>query len=68
MEAAKDVELKPPSGVNWWSYFMNVGKISPVPKDLPFGKIPEGVIMIVMIYLLSLLPRRQILATMTTTL
>jgi len=42
--AAKDVKLKPPTGVNWWSYLTNVGRISPVPKDLPFGKIPEGVL------------------------
>jgi len=40
-EAAKS--MKPPKGFNWWSYFANVGKISPVPKDLPFGQIPEGV-------------------------
>jgi len=35
--------LRPPEGVNWLSYFLNVGKISPVPKDLPFGQFPEGV-------------------------
>lgn len=35
--------LPPPNGVDWWKYATNVMKISPVPKDLPFGQIPEGV-------------------------
>jgi len=28
----------------WWKYASNVMKISPVPKDMKFGEIPEGVL------------------------
>mmetsp|Transcript_11160 Transcript_11160/g.17124 ORF Transcript_11160/g.17124 Transcript_11160/m.17124 type:complete len:127 (-) Transcript_11160:208-588(-) len=28
----------------WKNYFFNVMKISPVPKDMKFGEIPEGVL------------------------
>lgn len=28
----------------WWDYFTSVGKISPIPKDMKFGDIPEGVL------------------------
>jgi len=35
-------QLKPPK-VDWWKYFKSVSKLSPIPKDLPFGQIPEGV-------------------------
>jgi hypothetical protein len=28
----------------WWNYFTSVGKISPIPKDMKFGEIPEGVL------------------------
>ena len=37
------IELKPPQGVDWMKYLFNVGKLSPIPKDLKFGQIPEGV-------------------------
>mmetsp|Transcript_17852 Transcript_17852/g.53104 ORF Transcript_17852/g.53104 Transcript_17852/m.53104 type:complete len:136 (+) Transcript_17852:628-1035(+) len=28
----------------WWRYLTNVASLSPVPKDLKFGEIPEGVL------------------------
>jgi len=28
----------------WWKYFTNVMKISPVPDDMKFGEVPEGVL------------------------
>lgn len=28
----------------WWKYFSNVMKLSPVPKDMKFGEVPEGVL------------------------
>lgn len=28
----------------WWNYMTNVSKLSPVPKDMKFGEIPEGVL------------------------
>lgn len=40
-EAAKG--MKAPAGFDWWKYAKNVVKLSPVPKDLKFGQIPEGV-------------------------
>jgi hypothetical protein len=42
-EVAKQVKMSAPS-VNWWNYFTNVGKLSPIPKDMSFGEIPEGVL------------------------
>ena len=42
-EAAKD--MKPPGFTTgqWWTYLTSVMKLSPVPKDMKFGEIPEGV-------------------------
>lgn len=28
----------------WFNYALSLGKVSPIPKDIPFGKIPEGVL------------------------
>jgi len=28
----------------WWNYLTSVGKVSPIPKDMKFGEIPEGVL------------------------
>lgn len=28
----------------WWKYLTNVMKVSPIPKDMKFGDIPEGVL------------------------
>lgn len=28
----------------WWKYFTNVMKISPIPDDMKFGEVPEGVL------------------------
>lgn len=28
----------------WWKYLTNVGKVSPIPKDIKLGEIPEGVL------------------------
>lgn len=47
-EAAKEAMnnmVAPDLGLSgWWNYFTNVMKISPVPKDMKFGEIPEGVL------------------------
>ena len=32
------------SAGEWWSYMSSVMKVSPVPKDMKFGEIPEGVL------------------------
>lgn len=42
----KDVKLAAPglSFKQWMGYFGNVGKLSPIPKDMKFGQIPEGVL------------------------
>ena len=35
---------KPDLGLKkWMSYLKNVSKLAPIPKDLKFGQIPEGV-------------------------
>jgi len=28
----------------WLGYFSAVGKVSPIPKDMKFGEVPEGVL------------------------
>jgi len=28
----------------WWSYLSNVMSLSPVPKDIKFGEVPQGVL------------------------
>ena len=28
----------------WFNYFSSVGKVSPIPKDMKFGEVPEGVL------------------------
>lgn len=45
-EAAKQVKMSAPElGFGeWMSYFSIVGKISPIPKDMKFGEVPEGVL------------------------
>jgi|NOAtaT_6_FD_contig_81_1461354_length_1088_multi_9_in_0_out_0_1 hypothetical protein len=46
-EVAKQVKLSSPSigGLKaWWNYFANLNSLSPVPKGLQFGQIPEGVL------------------------
>lgn len=44
----KDVKMTAPDmpgGVGgWWKYITNVGKLSPIPNDMKFGDIPEGVL------------------------
>lgn len=45
-EAAKDAKLVAPnlSMGDWFKYTTNVMALSPVPKDMKFGEIPEGVL------------------------
>mmetsp|Transcript_6022 Transcript_6022/g.13656 ORF Transcript_6022/g.13656 Transcript_6022/m.13656 type:complete len:114 (-) Transcript_6022:250-591(-) len=45
-EAVKSVKMTAPDlGFGeWMSYFSIVGKISPIPKDMKFGEIPQGVL------------------------
>lgn len=40
------IDLKVPqlSGSAWWKYLLNVASLSPVPKNLKFGEIPQGVL------------------------
>ena len=46
-EVVKEVKMTAPdlggfSGA--WKYMKHVGKISPIPKDMKFGQVPEGVL------------------------
>lgn len=45
-DTIKDVKMSAPelSFKQWMSYFGNVMKVSPVPKDMKFGDVPEGVL------------------------
>lgn len=45
-ETAKQVKLEAPDlGIKgWMGYFGTVGKVSPIPKNMKFGEIPEGVL------------------------
>jgi hypothetical protein len=45
-DVIKDVKMTAPelSWKQWMGYFGNVGKISPIPKDMKFGQVPEGVL------------------------
>jgi hypothetical protein len=46
-EVAKQVKLSAPSIGSlkvWWDYFRNLNTLSPVPKGLQWGQIPEGVL------------------------
>lgn len=40
------VDLKVPqlNGSAWWKYLLNVASLSPVPENLKFGEIPQGVL------------------------
>jgi len=42
----KEAKLAKPdlSFQQWMSYFGSVMKVSPIPKDMKFGEIPEGVL------------------------
>ncbi len=42
----KDVKMTAPdlSFSQWMGYFGNVMKVSPVPNDMKFGQVPEGVL------------------------
>lgn len=41
-----DIQMKAPQlGFGgWWRYLTNVAALSPVPSDLKFGQVPEGVL------------------------
>ncbi|KAL3793534.1 hypothetical protein HJC23_007274 [Cyclotella cryptica] len=45
-EKAQSVKMTAPNlkFSEWINYFRTVGKVSPVPKDMKFGEIPEGVL------------------------
>ncbi|KAL3811973.1 hypothetical protein ACHAXA_009591 [Cyclostephanos tholiformis] len=46
-EMVKNIKMNAPDlgGFGeWMNYFSIVGKVSPVPKDLKFGEVPEGVL------------------------
>ena len=45
-EAVKGVKMTAPelSFGEWMTYFTNVGKVSPLSKDVKFGEVPEGVL------------------------
>lgn len=45
-EAVKNIKMTAPDlgWKGWLSYFSNVGKVSPIPKDMKFGEVPEGVL------------------------
>ncbi|KAL3786522.1 hypothetical protein ACHAWO_000499 [Cyclotella atomus] len=45
-EKAKSVKMTAPDLKfgEWMTYFGTVGKVSPIPKDMKFGEVPEGVL------------------------
>lgn len=45
-DVAKEVKMSAPdlSFKQWMGYFSKVGKVSPIPKDMKFGQVPEGVL------------------------
>lgn len=45
-EKVKEVKMtKPELGFGeWMTYFNIVGKVSPIPKNMKFGEVPEGVL------------------------
>jgi len=45
-EDVKAVKMSAPnlSFKQWMGYAGNVGKVSPIPKDMKFGQVPEGVL------------------------
>lgn len=45
-DVAKEVKMTAPdlSFKQWMGYMGNVGKVSPIPKDMKFGEVPEGVL------------------------
>jgi hypothetical protein len=45
-ELLKEFKLVVPklSFRQWFNYAMSFGKVSPIPKDVSFGKVPEGVL------------------------
>lgn len=45
-ETVKDIKMTAPELKfgEWMNYFSVVGKVSPVPKDMKFGEVPEGVL------------------------
>lgn len=45
-EAVKEVKMTAPnlSLQEWIGYFSNVGKVTPIPKGMKFGEVPEGVL------------------------
>lgn len=45
-DTAKQVNMSAPNlgFKQWMGYFSAVGKVSPIPKDMQFGQVPEGVL------------------------
>lgn len=45
-DVVKDVKMAAPdlSFKQWMGYFSKVMKVSPIPKDMKFGDVPEGVL------------------------
>ena len=43
-EAMRSAKMMKPDGINWWDYISSAGKLAPIPKDLKFGQVPQGVL------------------------
>ena len=43
-EATKNMGAPDIGFQGWLNYFTSVGKVSPIPKDMKFGEVPEGVL------------------------
>jgi hypothetical protein len=43
-EAMSNMKAPDLGAKGWWNYATSVGKVSPIPKDMKFGDIPEGVL------------------------
>ena len=43
--AAKEVNFNPGLGPQeWWNYLTSTAALAPIPKDLKFGEVPQGVL------------------------
>ena len=44
-QAAKEVNFNPGLGPKqWWNYLTSTASLAPIPEDMKFGEIPQGVL------------------------
>ena len=44
VDAMKNAKMQSPEGLNWIAYLSSAMKLAPIPKDMKFGSVPEGVL------------------------